>query len=157
MLTDFYPVFAAQNNAVIGNARRPAHFGSGDAGTFSLSGTPTCTCDPFLSPVLDQVQEGLFRAMQLNADLRQHLVNTRPAEELVSAGFSLVTGLRTISSNQATGETTSLQDDLGETISLLRHTYRKILIREDLPSATAHEVLFVAQLFDKTAGSLGFY
>jgi len=157
MLTDLYPVSAAQNYAVIGNARRPVHPEPDDAGTFSLPHPLPSTRDPFLLPVLDQVEEGLSRAMQLNADLRNSMVNTVQAEELVRAGFNLVTGLKNNPPYPAAGEITTLKDDLGETVSLLRHTYRKILIREDLPPATAREVLLVAQLFDKSAGSLGFY
>jgi len=106
---------------------------------------------------LDQIHDVLCRAMLLNADLRSHGIASAPAEELIGNGISLVAGMRSYSCCQEPGETRSGPARLGETVSLLRDTYRRILVREDLPPAVAKEVLTVSQLFGKTAGYMGIY
>jgi len=157
MLTEHYPEHAAQNIAGINLARRSSNFAPEDVRPVCRSCPSAGNCDPSMDAILDEVQDGLSRAVQLNVDLQLHRVNTGPADELVCTGICQVAGLRNYLAYQMSDESSVLPHDLGETVSLLRHTYRRILIREDLPPATAREVLSVAQYFDKTAGSMGFY
>jgi hypothetical protein len=110
-----------------------------------------------ITPILDQIEEELSRAMQVNADLRSVSIDAAPVEELVRTGCDLVAGIRSPAESVTPGKTRADPALLGETVSLLRHTYRRILVREYLPPATAREVLSVAQSFDKAAGSMGIY
>ena len=70
MLTDLYPVYAAQNNVVLGNARRSTHFAPGDRGPLCRPCPSAGNCNPSMAVVLDLVQDGLSRAVHLNGDLR---------------------------------------------------------------------------------------
>jgi hypothetical protein len=98
----------------------------------------------------------LIRATRLNAELRLYGVDIVNEEELVLTAGTLSEG--TMNPVQgATGPLIPGDALVGKTLSHLRHGYRRILIREDLPPGIAKEVLAVAQLLDKTAGSMGFY
>ena len=155
MRTDFEPAPAAREDAGIGRAQ--TSFASTDPWMARCTSRMAGSEDARWTIALDQIHGALSRAMQLNADLRSHGITITYAEELIGNGNSLVKGMRNYTCCQVPGETRSGPARLGETLSLLRDSYRKILIREDLPPSVAKEVLAVAQLFDKTAGSMGIY
>jgi len=155
MRTDFERTPTAREDAGIGQVHNS--FLSRGPGMTRCTSRTAGSEDARWTKTLDTVDEVLSRAVQLNTNLRSHGVTITSAEELIGNGNSLVAGMRSYSCCQVPGETRPGPVRLGETVSLLRDTYRRILIREDLPSATAKEVLTVAQLFDKIAGGMGIY
>jgi len=155
MRTDVEPSPSPWEDAGIGRVQ--PSFASTDPDIACCASRMAGSEDARWTTALDQIHEVLSRAAQLNANLRSHGITSAPAEELIGNGKSLVAGMRSYACCQEPGETRSGPARLGETVSLLRDTYRRILVREDLPPAIAKEVLTVAQLFDKTAGYMGIY
>lgn len=155
MRTDFERIPAAREDAGMGQVHNS--FLLKDPARIRCTSRMAGSEDARWTEFLDSVEKVLSRAVQLNTNLRSHGVTITSAEELIGTGNSLVAGMRSYSCCPVPGETRPGPVRLGETVSLLRDTYRRILIREDLPSATAKEVLTVAQLFDKIAGGMGIY
>ncbi|WP_321507031.1 hypothetical protein [uncultured Methanoregula sp.] len=158
MRNDLEQALFAQNNAGIEQAFQPVHFASINVSAPGRLSRRAGRGHNRPAAVPDPAQDVLDRASRLNTDLRSHGINTIVVEELIFVVGSHITRMRASSVRQMSNQEDP-QDHagLGESVSSLRDTYRRILIREDLPPSVAKEVLAVAQLFDITAGSMGIY
>ncbi|MFA4877683.1 MAG: hypothetical protein WC586_09740 [Methanoregula sp.] len=157
MRNDLEQAMSAQDGAGIEQACQSIHIAS-------LEFVPSCRKSRYAGRhdghpdiTSDDARDVLNRAARLNLSLQLHGVDTNAVEELVLVVGHNVAGIQNSSGFPGFRLESKNQAELGECVSLLRDTYRRILIREYLPQSVAQEVLAVAQLFDKTAGNMGIY
>jgi predicted DNA-binding protein (UPF0278 family) len=110
--------------------------------------------DTNLRQNIEQGRAMMTRAGMVNADLQMRGLNNGSAGTYVGTG---ITQLAVASAQLDKGNTGGAKATLLQfraTIQSLRDSYRLVLIKEDLPQATAQGVLSVAQSLDITAARM---
>ncbi|MDP3563924.1 MAG: hypothetical protein Q8R70_05485, partial [Methanoregula sp.] len=110
--------------------------------------------DTNLRQEIEQGRAMMTRAGMVNADLQMRGLTNVSAGTYVAAG---ITQLAVASSQLDKGNTEGAKATLQQfraTVKSLRDSYRLVLVKEDLPQATAQGVLSVAQSLDITAARM---
>jgi hypothetical protein len=155
MRTELATALRTRNNAGIELARRKIHATSIDYARMICSLKSTAPTDRQLEQMIDQGIGVMTRSGMVNANLNQSGIDTTRADELVSRGKTQILAARNLSRNRDTDGARALLAEFENTLKDLRDTYRGILVKEDLPQATAQGVLSVAQSLDVTAAQAG--
>ena len=155
MRTELATALRTRNNAGIERAHRKIHATSIDYARMICSLKSTASTDRQLEQMTDQGIGVMTRSGMVNANLNQSGIDTTRADELVSRGKTQILAARNLSRNCDTDGARALLAEFENTLRALRDTYRGILVKEDLPQATAQGVLSVAQSLDVTAAQAG--
>jgi len=94
---------------------------------------------------LDLSKDMLVRSDQMNTDLSTLGINCMHTRTLVETGCRQIARIYELENTCDTGSVRATLPAFNTTLKSLRDAYRIILIREDLPPATAHGVLSMAQ------------
>jgi hypothetical protein len=97
----------------------------------------------------------MTRSGMVNANLAHGGVDIHQAEGLVTQGKNQILAARNQSRNSDVDGAKASLSEFRNTLKALRDTYRGILVKEELPQATAQGVLSVAQSLDITAAQIG--
>jgi hypothetical protein len=97
----------------------------------------------------------MTRVRMVNAMLRHLRIDCTELDALAGTGtIQLAAAQAMILAGNPAGMRSALSQ-FRETVTLLRDAYRRVLIREDLPTETARGVLSIAQSLDVTAVQVG--
>jgi len=155
MRTELATALRSRNNAGIELAHKKIHATSIEYARIISNLRNTATSDTRLAQTIDQSIGVMTRSGMVNSNLAHSGVDTSRADELVMQGKIQILAAQNMSrENDIDGAKASLQK-FRNTLKTLRDTYRAILVKEDLPQATAQGVLSVAQSLDVTASQMG--
>lgn len=107
-------------------------------------------CDP-VKNLLNQCGAVLIRSGMMNTDLSALGINCTSTECLVTAAHRQILAAQEHANAGDAGEARAVLGEFLGTLQSLQDAYRMILIREDLPPATAQDVLSIAQSLDVIA------
>jgi hypothetical protein len=138
----------ARDDAGIEQAREAIHAASIEYATSIRNVKKSSTEQEQMTTILDQSRGVLTRSGMMNANLSALGINCTETQVLVGTGHSLITAAQTQMSAGKAGAARATIAEFRGTLQSLRDAYRGILVREDLPPATAQGVLSVAQSLD---------
>jgi hypothetical protein len=155
MRTELATALRTRNNAGIELAHKKIHATSIEYARLISSVKTSETSEIRIAQTIDQSIGVMTRSGMVNVNLNHSGIDTSRAEELVMQGkIQILAAQNQSRGNDADGAKSSLRE-FQNTSRTLRDTYRTILVREDLPQATAQGVLSVAQSLDVTAAQIG--
>jgi hypothetical protein len=155
MRTELATALRTRNNAGIELAHKKIHTTSIEYARMINNLRSSGSADYRLDQTIDQGIGVMTRSGLVNANLDHSGIDTAAAAELVRQGKNQVLRAQELSrKNDRDGARESLYG-FRDTLKSLRDTYRRILVAEDLPQATAQGVLSVAQSLDTTAAQVG--
>jgi hypothetical protein len=155
MRTELATALRTRNNAGIELAHKKIHATSIEYARIISNLKTTASADTRLGQTIDQGIGVMTRSGMVNANLAHSGVDLNQADVLVSQGNNQILTAQNLSrNNDGEGARASLLE-FRDTLMALRDTYRGILVKEDLPQATAQGVLSVAQSLDITAAQIG--
>jgi hypothetical protein len=155
MRTELATALRTRNNAGIELAHKKIHATSIEYARIVSGLKSAASTDTRLGQTIDQGIGVMTRSGMVNANLAHSGIDVHPAEDLVVQGKKQILMAQNQSRNgDIDGAKASLLE-FRDTLRALRDTYRVILVKEDLPQATAQGVLSVAQSLDITAAQAG--
>jgi len=155
MRTELATALRTRNNAGIELAHKKIHATSIEYARMICNLKSMASTDTRLEQMIDQGIGVMTRSGMVNANLNHSGIDTTRAEELVLQGKTRILAAQNLSRNRDTGGARASLSEFRDTLKALRDTYRGILVKEDLPQATAQGVLSVAQSLDVTAAQAG--
>jgi hypothetical protein len=155
MRTELATALRTRNNAGIEQAHKKIHATSIEYARMIRNLMISASTDIQVEQAIDQGLAVMTRCGMVNANLNHSGSDIVQAEELVMRGKSQILSAQNFSrDSDLDGAKVSLSE-FRNTTKDLRDTYRRILVNEDLPQATAQGVLSVAQSLDVTAARIG--
>ena len=155
MRTELATALRTRNNAGIEQAHKKIHATSIEYARMIRSLTTSASADIQFEQTIDQGIGVMTRSGMVNANLNHSGLDITRAEELVTQGKTQILAAQNFSRTRDIDGAKASLSDICITLKDLRDTYRRILVNEDLPQATAQGVLSVAQSLDITAARVG--
>jgi hypothetical protein len=155
MRTELATALRTRNNAGIELAHKKIHATSIDYARIVSNLKTAASADTKLGQTIDQGIGVMTRSGMVNANLAHSGVDLDQAEVLVTQGKKQILVAQNQSRNSDPDGANATLLEFRDTLRALRDTYRGILVKEDMPQATAQGVLSVAQSLDITAAQIG--
>lgn len=155
MRTALATALRTRNNAGIELAHKRIHATSIEYAQIISNLRSTASSDTRLLQTIDQGIGVMTRSSMVNANLNHSGTDTTEAEGLVMQGKTQILAAQNQTRMNDIEGTKATLTEFRTTLKALRDTYRGILVKEDLPQATAQGVLSVAQSLDVTAAQIG--
>ncbi|MDD1684141.1 MAG: hypothetical protein LUO98_09945 [Methanoregula sp.] len=155
MRTELATALRTRNNAGIEQAHKKIHATSIEYARMIRSLTTSASADIQFEQTIDQGIGVMTRSGMVNANLNHSGLDITRAEELVTQGKTQILAAQNFSRARDLDGAKAPLSEFCITLKDLRDTYRRILVNEDLPQATAQGVLSVAQSLDITAARVG--
>ena len=155
MRTELATALRTRNDAGIELAHKKIHAPSIEYARIISELKTTASADTRLEQTIDQGIGVMTRSAMMNANLAHTGIDLNQADELVTQGKKQILAAQNLSRNSDVDGARAALAEFRDTLKALRDTYRGILVKEDLPQATAQGVLSVAQSLDTTATQIG--
>lgn len=155
MRTELATALRTRNNAGIELAHKKIHATSIEYARMIRNLKISASPDTQVEQTIDQGIGVMTRSGMVNANLDHSGIDIIQAEELVTQGKTQVLAAQNLSRDSDPDGAKASLFKFCTTMKDLRDTYRRILVNEDLPQATAQGVLSVAQSLDVTAAQIG--
>lgn len=155
MRTELATALRTRNNAGIELAHKKIHATSIEYARLICSLKTSASPDNQFEQTIDQGIGVMTRSGMVNANLDHSGIDITQAEELVIQGKTQILAAQNLSRDSDPDGAKASLHKFRNTSKTLRDTYRRILVKEDLPQATAQGVLSVAQSLDVTAAQIG--
>jgi hypothetical protein len=155
MRTELATALRTRNNAGIELAHKKIHATSIEYARMISNLRTTASTDIQFEQTIDQGIGVVTRSGMVNANLDHTGIDITHAEELVKQGKTQILAAQNLSRDSDPDGAKASLSEFRTTLKSLRDTYRGILVKEDLPQATAQGVLSVAQSLDVTAAQIG--
>jgi hypothetical protein len=155
MRTELATALRTRNNAGIEQAHKKIHATSIEYARMIRSLTTSASTDIQFEQTIDQGIGVMTRSGMVNANLNHSGLDITRAGELVTQGKTQILAAQNFSKARDIDGAKESLSEFCITLKDLRDTYRRILVNEDLPQATAQGVLSVAQSLDITAARIG--